>query len=157
MSANGEKPHVADVAKPAAEVRATHQFSLRGLLWFAVLCSLWCSQIPILRCAELTSRGLEFPPSAATLTSVFLAWAVLPSFCFRQKFYGIFLGYLLAPLIGLCLLLLRGGETTELWQHFAGIVWEANLVCFPGTVIAVTWRWLDTPADYVGSTRYRKK
>jgi hypothetical protein len=157
MKADGEKPPVVDAAEPKVEVCAAHQFSLRALLWFVLLCSLWCTQIPLCKSIELTSRGLHFPVSVGGVTSVLLVWAVLPSFCLRRRLYLIFLVHLLTPIVGLCFFLLREGVTETLWEHFAGTVLMTNLICFPGAVITAAWRWLDTPADYVGVARERKK
>jgi hypothetical protein len=145
-----DKRPTAQDAKTVANACGTHQFSLRALLWFAVLCSLWCSQIPIARSTKLWAKGLEFPLTTASATSIFLAWAVLPFFGFRQRLYGILFAHLLLPPVGFVFYMCRDGVTDDLfWQHFAGFVLVVNCVSFPAALAVATWRWLDTPADYL--------
>jgi hypothetical protein len=86
-----------------------------------------------------------------------LAWSVLLFFSYRQKLQGILLAHLLLPLVGLFFYMCRDGVTDDLfWQHIVGVVLVINLVCFPAALAVATWRWLDTPADYLPTNRKRK-
>jgi hypothetical protein len=135
MNGDSEKPPAVDAAEPAGEIRAARQFSLGGLLWFAVLFSLWCSQVAIAREYCRTGREVNLVDSPAWLTSIFLAWIVLSFFCYRQKFYWIFLCHCLLPLaFVLC--------HAPWWQAFVTITFVMNLLCFPGAVLAMVSRWL---------------
>ena len=132
----------------ASEACTSRQFSLRSLLWFVALTSLWCSQIAVVR--ELVLTNTHFL-AASSVASVLVAWIVLSWFCFRQRLFIMFTFHCVLPaVIGLwtfwLLLDATAGSIRHSWGPFLGVVLLANLFLFPvaATTMAIRWAWPGT-------------
>lgn len=137
----------ADDASPTpttAEIRETRQFSIRGLMWFILLCALWCPQPRIFTEFWVAPRGFDLSANRINVACVFIAWVVLLAACYRQKFYGIFACHLVLPFLGTIYVVLRYG-IGNLGHGFVLFVLAMNLACFPGAVLAMVVRWLRRP------------
>jgi hypothetical protein len=131
--------------EPAPEARAFRQFSLASLLWFVLLSSLWCSQIAVVRNSVMGNADLL---TASSLTSVVLAWVVLSWFCYRQRFFIIFVFQCVFPIplgvMGISTAL-SGSEDSILisFGPFLCIALGTNLILFPimAAIMAIRWAW----------------
>jgi hypothetical protein len=146
MNADDDKPPSEDAGESAAEVREPRQFSIHGFLCFTLLCALWCPQPMIFKGFWEAPQGFDLTKNIVTLASVFLAWAILLLFCFRQRFYGIFVCHLLLPFAGTLYVLFCYGHR-YMGHGFVLFVLAMNLVCFPGAVLAMISRWLRPAAS----------
>jgi hypothetical protein len=131
--------------EPAFEVRTFRQFSLRGLLWFVVLTSLWCSQTAVVRNGVMENAGFL---TASSLTSVVLAWVVLSWFCYRQRFFIVFVFQCVLPasvgVMGISTAL--SGSEDSILRSFGPFLFVAlgtNLIWFPimAVIMAIRWAW----------------
>jgi hypothetical protein len=141
MDGDNNEPQGVDSAQPPAGASGTHQFSLRGLLWFAVLCALWCPQPIIFKEFWGAPRGFDLSQNRINLATVLIAWMVLSGFCYRQRFFGIFACHLLLPLLATLYVVWRYGGNS-LGHALVLFVLAMNIVCFPGTSLAMILRWL---------------
>ena len=129
--------------EPASEAQSSRQFSLRSLLWFVVLTSLWCSQIAVVRGLVLSNTHLL---AASSVASVLVAWIVMSWYSLRQRLFIIFTFQCVFPaIIGLWTLGQCVDNPTrpfsDLFDPFFGVAFCANLIWFPAAAITMAARW----------------
>ena len=131
--------------EPASEAGTSRQFSLRSLLWFVVLTSLWCSQIAVVRRLVLADADTL---AASSVVSVLVAWIAMSWFCLHQRVFFIFIFQCVFPaLMGFGVLLQHVQAASPLlrdwWYPFFEVTLSMNLFWFPivTVIMAVHWAW----------------
>jgi hypothetical protein len=138
---SGENDNPPTTTQPATGDRETRQFGIRGLMWFTLLAALWCPQPIIFKEFWQAPQGVSLTGNHINVATVFFAWAVLLAASYRQRFYGIFACHLLLPILGTVYVVWQYGSR-NLGHGLVLFVLAMNLACFPGTVLAMVFRWL---------------
>ena len=121
------------------EAGAAAQFGLRGLLWFVVACSAYCSQFAILREVDSGAR----PPGWSYILAIILAWLVLAAFHLTKGVRGMMVAHATGPTIMLLVMAVSSaGHDSMDPKVLVGMIamgcFVSSLLSFPASVARTT-------------------
>jgi hypothetical protein len=146
--AGGENPQNPLEPSPTDEPRplAAAQFSLRGLMWFTLVCSAYFSLFAVVRDMVVNHHD----PTWTNIFTVFFAWFVLFIFYLTKGVRGMIVAHVIGPGFALLIAILKlhihtvsDGQTHsagisssyDFFSHIAAGCFVSSMLSFPFTVI----------------------
>jgi hypothetical protein len=139
-----DKPQ-AEESKPLASA----QFSLRGLMWFTLVCSAYCSLFAVFRDVAVE----DHEPTEMSILTVFFAWLVLFIFYLAKGVRGMIVAHCIGPVVALLIAATRSASGNSLlpgsfavfspmyfYIHLAAGFFISSMFSFPFTVMRFVTR-----------------